>query len=47
VFKGSRPWRLYERLGFVKIEETGPYEHLEWRPGAASQNPSGETPPKP
>jgi ribosomal protein S18 acetylase RimI-like enzyme len=31
VFKGSRPWRLYERLGFVKIEENGPYEHLEWR----------------
>lgn len=34
VFKGSRPWSLYERLGFVKIEEHGPYEHLEWRPRA-------------
>jgi ribosomal protein S18 acetylase RimI-like enzyme len=40
VFKGSRPWRLYERLGFVKIEEDGPYEHLEWRAPLARQNPS-------
>jgi ribosomal protein S18 acetylase RimI-like enzyme len=42
VFKASRPWRLYERLGFVKIEEDGPYDHLEWRPQAAGPNaPSG------
>ena len=47
VFKGSRPWRLYERLGFVKIDETGPYEHLEWRPGAADSNPPVETGSKP
>jgi GNAT superfamily N-acetyltransferase len=39
VFKGSRPWRLYERLGFVKIEDAGPYEHLEWRPPDAGRNP--------
>jgi ribosomal protein S18 acetylase RimI-like enzyme len=38
VFKGSRPWRLYERLGFVKIEDHGLYEHLEWRPPSACQN---------
>ena len=24
--------RFYERLGFVVIEEFGPYEHMEWRP---------------
>lgn len=41
VFKGSRPWGLYERLGFVKIEEHGPYEHLEWSPEAAGQTPPG------
>jgi len=41
VLKGSRPWHLYERLGFVKIEETGPYEHLEWRPQPAGQNRDG------
>lgn len=29
VFKGSRPWHLYQRLGFQKIGEDGPYEHLE------------------
>jgi ribosomal protein S18 acetylase RimI-like enzyme len=40
VFKGSRPWRLYERLGFMKIEEDGPYEQLEWRPPIAGPNPS-------
>ena len=47
VFKGSRPWHLYERLGFVKIQEDGPYEHLEWRPQAAAspQAPGGAATP--
>jgi GNAT superfamily N-acetyltransferase len=43
VFKGSRPWSLYERLGFVKIDEDGPYEHLEWLPPPANQNPPSGT----
>jgi GNAT superfamily N-acetyltransferase len=41
VFKGSRPWRLYERMGFVKIEDSGPYEHLEWRPSGGRENAAG------
>jgi GNAT superfamily N-acetyltransferase len=41
VFKGSRPWRLYERLGFVKIQDNGPYEHLEWTPGPRQNSPGG------
>ena len=41
VLTGSRPRRLYARLGFVKIEENGPYEHLEWRPQAPGRNPAG------
>ena len=43
VFKGSRPWRLYERLGFVKIDEDGPYEHLEWHPPPTGQKFTGGT----
>jgi ribosomal protein S18 acetylase RimI-like enzyme len=42
VFKGSRPWSLYERLGFVKIAEDGPFEHLEWRPHDAASNRASE-----
>jgi ribosomal protein S18 acetylase RimI-like enzyme len=44
VFKGSRPWRLYERLGFVKIGDDGPYEHLEWLPTAIRPTPSSDSP---
>jgi ribosomal protein S18 acetylase RimI-like enzyme len=41
VLTGSRPRRLYARLGFVKIEEDGPYEHWERRPQAVGRNPPG------
>jgi ribosomal protein S18 acetylase RimI-like enzyme len=29
-------YALYERLGFKKIDETGFYWHMEWRPSAAA-----------
>lgn len=31
VIKGARPARLYQRLGFVKIGESGPRDWMEWR----------------
>jgi len=35
VFKGTRPVQWYQRLGFIKVGETGAYDRLEWRPGLA------------
>jgi GNAT superfamily N-acetyltransferase len=32
VLKASRAGRLYQRLGFVRTDETGVYEQLEWQP---------------
>ena len=32
VLKHNRAARLYERLGFRRLEESGPYEQMEWRP---------------
>jgi GNAT superfamily N-acetyltransferase len=31
ALKGSRARRLYERLGFRKVDETGVYDQMEWR----------------
>jgi ribosomal protein S18 acetylase RimI-like enzyme len=36
--EGAR--RLYERLGFVVIEDVGAYHHMEWRPGAGGHAPA-------
>ena len=33
VLKNNRATRFYERLGFRRFEEAGPYEQMEWRPG--------------
>jgi ribosomal protein S18 acetylase RimI-like enzyme len=32
VEKYNPAMRLYERLGFIRIDETGPYDLMEWRP---------------
>lgn len=42
VEKYNPAMRLYERLGFSRIDETGPYDLMEWRPATA---PSSNTPP--
>ena len=34
VFKSNPARRLYERLGFVAIEDGGAYDRMEWRPEA-------------
>jgi ribosomal protein S18 acetylase RimI-like enzyme len=36
VEKYNPAMRLYRRLGFVTIADRGPYDLLEWRPGAFS-----------
>lgn len=35
VEKYNPAMRLYQRLGFISIDETGPYDLMEWRPGSA------------
>lgn len=35
VEKYNPAMRLYERLGFTRIDETGPYDLMEWRPASA------------
>ena len=37
VEKFNPAMRLYERLGFTRIDETGPYDLMEWRPATAGQ----------
>jgi GNAT superfamily N-acetyltransferase len=32
VFKHTRPVRWYERFGFVKTIDSGPYDQMEWQP---------------
>jgi ribosomal protein S18 acetylase RimI-like enzyme len=36
--------RLYQRLGFRKIDERGPYHLMEWVPGAAAAEPAADPP---
>jgi len=36
VFKTNPARRLYERLGFVKVDDGGAYDRMEWRPDGAS-----------
>lgn len=35
VEKYNPAMRLYQRLGFTRIDETGPYDLMEWRPASA------------
>lgn len=35
VEKYNPAMRLYQRLGFTRIGETGPYDLMEWRPSSA------------
>ena len=35
VEKYNPAMRLYQRLGFHRIDETGPYDLMEWRPASA------------
>lgn len=37
VEKYNPAMRLYQRLGFTRIDETGPYDLMEWRPESAPQ----------
>lgn len=42
VEKYNPAMRLYQRLGFHRIDETGPYDLMEWRPASApSPEPAG------
>lgn len=42
VEKYNPAMRLYQRLGFTRIGETGPYDLMEWRPvSAAARDPLG------
>ena len=42
VEKYNPAMRLYQRLGFCRIDETGPYDLMEWKPASmTSPNASG------
>jgi ribosomal protein S18 acetylase RimI-like enzyme len=36
VEKYNPAMRLYQRLGFSRIDETGPYDLMEWKPASAT-----------
>lgn len=38
VEKYNPAMRLYQRLGFTRIDETGPYDLMEWKPASASSS---------
>jgi hypothetical protein len=38
ALKFEQARRLYRRLGFITIEDQGPYDFMEWQPATAVQS---------